>query len=152
MNWDDELIYHSLNNENSSFTLSFFEPFYIEEFMLKTGRNRDPRYWILEGSEDGVTYVQLHKSNGDSLCGDWKALDAKGTKGCTEFTSKTFSADNPGFYTSARFRMFGKSSNDDDYLVLAAIDFIGHVKIRINTCKGEKKMMNMVFIVAFFIC
>ena len=145
--WDTIYGYHSINEPNTSFTLSFFTPFYIEKIMLRSALNRDPRYWIIEGSKNGIDYVQLYKNEGEPLCDKWVPFDDSSTIGCMDHLSKTFDAEAPGKYTSVRFRMYSVSSNNDYFLVLDSIDFIGNVRIPINTCKTRKMNSINVFIV-----
>ena len=119
--WDSGIHYHSLDSSGSYFIINFFKPVYVKEFIIKTSINRDPRNWVLEGSNDATNYVNLYTNSGTSSCGTWNSL------GCTYRNEVQHEVTKPGNYINFRFRMTGVSSANDYYLVLFAIDFIGKI-------------------------
>ena len=120
-------IYHSADGNNSYVLLVFRYPIYADKLITVSARNRDPRYWVFEGSNDGMNFVELKKNDGDSLCGSWEYFNV-GYKGCLSNVEKEHELKNKGFYSIFRLRIYGVSSDDDEYfIVLSEIKIIGKI-------------------------
>jgi hypothetical protein len=80
------------------------------------GDSCHPRSWILEGSNDGETWIPLDsRENNRELSG----------LGCV----KTFSTANPRFVRSIRIRQTGYCSASNDHLVFKSLEFFGSLGV-----------------------
>ena len=133
INEDHGLGYHSLDEKGTFVSLTFSFPIYADKLVTLSFRNRDPRYWVFEGSNDGTSFVLLKNNTGESLCGDWgKFVD--NYIGCMSNVEKEHDLVNKGYYRTFRFRMYGMSSHPNEYfLTLKGIDIIGRIQY---TCYG----------------
>ena len=132
--WDQTNLYHSINEPNQSIRIDFpaTQP-YIEKIIIKTGVNRDPYNWKVEGSENGADFIDLVVNDRKPLC-SWGKFDGR-TIGCLSIEEKSFSFSKAGYYQSIRLKQTGPDSNNELYLILNAIDFEGRISITKFTCK-----------------
>ena len=127
IDWKGYPFYHSLNKENQWLRIDFpISPVYIEKFLILTGTNRDPYHWLLEGSNDTVNFDTIYENDGIPLCEPWGKFDENNI-GCTDNVNKSFDVTTPGYYTSIRLRQTGLDSQNNTYLVIAALEIIGRI-------------------------
>ena len=116
----NEGMYYSTNVDNANFTFEFKKHKYIfSNYSLKGVNNRCAPYkWVIEGSEDGVTYQNLSVIN-RSLCNtEWLKN--------IECLNETFSIDKPMLVKFIRFvNTGGECYGNSKFLGLSAIDFYG---------------------------
>ena len=146
LNWEEN-IYHSILGDNNYVRFDFmYKSPYIDSFKLNSAVNRDPYRWVLEGSKDGENFVELYKNDGVRLCETW-GIFSKTATGCTSSETKTYTVKRKGVYGSIRFRQTGKDSNNNTYLVLRTIEFIGTFDWHLCTCKcRHHTFSNIIFI------
>ena len=132
-------MYHSKEGNGTYAMLVFRYPIYADKLITVSAKNRDPRYWVFEGSNDGINFVELKKNEGQSLCGNWGVFD-KYTNGCTSIVTKEHELKNKGYYNLFRFMIYGLSSDNKSYfLVLKQLEIIGRIdtKCYFNTCRAR---------------
>ena len=140
INGKNETHYHSLSLPNQSLRIDFpISQVYIEKFRIKTSINRDPYHWLLEGSTDAVNFIELYDNDGIPLCDSWGKFDNVNT-GCTEKVWKEFNVTKPDYYTSIKIRQTGLDSNNETYLVISGLEFIGRIHLY------EPTYINIIFI------
>ena len=123
-------IYHSLNENGTYLMLVFHYPIYADKLYTVSARNRDPRYWVFEGSNDGINFVELKKNDGESLCGKWDIFDNINL-GCMSYVPKEHELKNKEYYSLFRFMIYDVSSNNSEYfLILNQIDIIGKINTK----------------------
>jgi hypothetical protein len=91
----------------------------LTHYSIRTRRNDNAyhlRSWILEGSIDCESWVELDRHSNDS------SLNSKGA-------IATFNVSSSTDYRYIRLRQTGTNSNGDHYLQLNAIEFFGLLKI-----------------------
>ena len=122
---NDSSIYHSSPGTGKWIRFDFaISPLYIKGFVLQSSYNRDPLNWVLEGSNDTINYIVIYTNSGTPLCPE--LIENQGVRMCKDLTAKEYYISKPVIYTSYRIRNTGMSSGDSGYLILSAVDFIGH--------------------------
>ena len=139
-------LYHSKEGNGTYVMLVFRYPIYADKLVTVSAENRDPRYWVFEGSNDGINFVELKKNDGNSFCGTWGAFDGY-NQGCTSKVLMTHELKNKGYYTMFRFMNYGPSSNGEYYVVLTQLDIIGRIDTRcyFSTYQVKKHACNCAF-------
>ena len=124
--WDKSR-YHSIYGSDNYVRFDFlYDIPYIHGFKLKSSNNRDPYHWVLEGSKDGENFIELYNNNGIRLCDTWGKFDGY-TVGCMNIEQKSYTIQKKGAYKSLRLRQTGLDSNNQKYLVLSSVEFIGYI-------------------------
>ena len=144
--WDKSR-YHSIYGSDNYVRFDFlYDIPYIHGFKLKSSNNRDPYHWVLEGSKDGENFTELYTNDGEKLCDTWGKFDG-GTIGCMSDEVKSFIIEKKGAYKSLKLRQTGKDSNNEKYLVLSSVEFIGILFSHRRTCQHKQHVMcNLCFI------
>ena len=125
LNKINESVYHSKLGSDRWVRFDFsISPLYLSGFILTSATNRDPLNWVFEGSNDTIDYEIVYTNQGEKLCETHP--DKNGVPICKDFVSKQYSLSKSVIYTSYRIRNTGKSSDEDPYLILSQVDFIGH--------------------------
>ena len=147
---DDSSYFHSDEGPNQSFRIDFINSHpYIEKIALKTANHRDPYHWKIEGSIDGSYFVDL-VVNDDPLC-EWGIIDVLwGGTGCVRIEEKEFEVEK-GYYQSIRLTQTGKDSNNQSFLILTGIEFIGSISINKITKLSMNFRNNFVLIYLFIL-
>ena len=115
-----DAFFNSKPLDNSYVQISFppFMQVQVLEYTIGTGRNMFPQTWILEGSNDKIS---------------WEPIDNKLHEKSVshEFTKYTFqaTAGNTKFYSHFKFTLKEDNSNNNKQLVLSALDFTGYVNL-----------------------
>ena len=151
LEWDSSPIYHSKNKINQYVRFDFpISMVYIENFSIKTARNRDPYNWVFEGSKDSTNFETLYENTAKKLC-EWIEFDNIGTRGCTQIITHSFSVNNSDYYKSFRLRQTGSDSNNENFLVLSALEIIGSINLIQNTCITKRNHHYNIFIIIMII-
>lgn len=151
IDWESTNFYHSNKSAGSYVRIDFtYGCPYIEKIMLKSAINRDPYHWVIEGSPDGIHFKRIYKNDGIKLC-EWAEFDSVGTIGCVENVVKTYELSKKGNYRSIILRHTGSDSNDQYYLTLAAIDFIGNYNYRLFSIICRKTSRNNMLFLSILI-
>ena len=142
VDWSSSSMYHSLDVINTFIRFDFpTSPVYVEKFVLRSSINRDPYNWVLEGSTDSVNFITLYENIAKKLCDEWIKFDSVNT-GCKSIETKTYNLSEPGTFVSLRIRIFDSgSANNQYFLILSGVDFIG----RININGSDSKCNNFQF-------
>lgn len=143
--WDNNELFHSKSESGGyvRFDFNYGAP-YIEKFMLKSAVNRDPLNWVLEGSRDGIHFTKIYTNEGTKLC-QWGLFD-KVTTGCINKEEKTYELNRKSNYRSIKFKQTGLDSNNQSFIVLSAIDFIGNFHYIVSTyCKQNRRLNAFTF-------
>ena len=130
--------YHSQSGENQNFEVEFFYSIpYIEKVVVKAGIQRDPYHWKIEGSKDGKTYTDLYVNDGVMKLCEWgNLMEINGVEcGCVKEQVNELDIIEKGYFKKIRFVQTGPDSNNQLFLILCAIDFIGAIHIRFPTCE-----------------
>ena len=137
---NDSSIYHSVSGTDKWVSFDFaISPLYLSGFILTSSQNRDPLNWVLEGSNDTITYKTVYTNQGEKLCPE--LINNNGIQMCAHHYSKEYTLNNPTIYTSYRIRNTGMSTGDSGYLILSAVEFIGHfTDFPILTCYHYSKI------------
>ena len=134
LNYDNVSQYHSLSKANQMIIFDFpVYPVFIEGFILKTSVNRDPKNWVLEGTNNYESYTNLYTNANTLMC----KLNYRGF--CTSRVEKEFNTTHSGYFRQIRLRQTGVDSSNENMIVLSGIDFIGKIELTtyINTNKNH---------------
>lgn len=142
--------FHSKGEINQSFRIDFINSHpYIEKILLTSPIQRDPYHWKIEGSTDGSYFDDLVINDGENLC-KWGYPEVLQSTppgiGCEKNEEKEFDVLKPGYYQSIRMTQTGVDSNNEHYLILSEIEFIGRIDITPFTCFSSKLRQQSVFI------
>ena len=148
LDWND-YYYHSKREIGAYIRFDFTVPTYIEKVVIRSAIQRDPRFWVIEGSVDTADFVGLYQNDDKKLCENWGVIGD--IIGCTENKDNVFDINQTGYYKSIKIRQTGPSSNSNEYIfILSAVDFIGHITIDTKSCKVGKNYVLSHYI-SFFI-
>ena len=149
LKWDG-VHFHSLSGPNQTLRMDFpVSQVYIEKLKILTSINRDPTHWVFEGSEDGISFITLvDNTDGKPMC-EWV------TNGslliCNNNIENEFNVTTPGYYTSLRMRQTGLDSSGSQYLIVAAIEIIGKIRLAISRCSNEIPKINLFSLVSIIL-
>ena len=135
----------SNNDPNSNFSIYFLQTrIYITHyaFRSRTSNNNDmPKGWILEGSNDNLT---------------WHFVDQKKDQDCLLIrkTIKTFQVDKPSIFRYFRFTQNQLNSNDRYHFGLNKVDFFGKTIDSFKTlnCFTISSFNKFPFVFSYFLC
>ena len=109
----------------------------VENIRIQLTTNRDPTYWVLEGSTDRNTFSVIYENNGDSICDKW---NEKEPYYCSYDAFKTYDVKH-NIYKSIRLRMTKQAPYDSYYLIIKKITIYGNI---IMTCFNSKCSQRMI--------
>ena len=148
LDYESSSRYHSKDLPDQSIRIDFsISPIYIEKFILFNENNRDPYYWVLEGSQNRRDFSVIFPNNGVPMCQHGK-FDGY-TLGCVSRSRKEYNISQKGYYNSLRLRQTGNDPNGEPYLVLTGIEFIGTIQIKKCTINFVKHRNNYMHFVIF---
>ena len=103
--------YYSDNDVNASVTYYIPCKVLVRGYEL-TSYNTDifPKSWVLEGSNDGETFNELHISRNPLCENNSYAYDGKIY--CSDYVTKSFRFKNNIFYSYFRIKMFGENTGN----------------------------------------
>jgi hypothetical protein len=114
--------YFCTNNEANSWICYDFKDMRIKVTHYSIRSRRDAnmnhlRFWTLEGSKDGSSWVKVDDRQNDT------SLNSQGA-----ISTFSISERFQGEFRQIRLRQTGKNSGGDDYLIVNAIEFFGVLK------------------------
>jgi hypothetical protein len=119
--FENQSMFHTKNEANSWICYDFKDmPIEVTHYSIRTRRDRDTRhlrFWILEGSKDGLRWVTIDDRKNDT------SLNSQGA-----ISTFSISEDLQEEFRQIRLRQTGKNSSGDHYLVVNAIEFFGVLK------------------------
>jgi hypothetical protein len=114
--------YFATKNEANSWICYDFKDMRIKvtHYSIRSRRDQNSqhlRFWTLEGSNDGSTWVKLDDRQNDT------SLNSEGA-----ISTFSISEGFQGEFQQIRLRQTGKNSNNSDHLIVNAIEFFGVLK------------------------